>query len=263
MTMAYTERTRIQLAALSGNECAFQDCTAPIYDTDHNVMVGEVCHIRGKRPGSARYDLNQTDDERDAYENLILMCSPHHKIIDDEPERYTVEVLLEFKRRHESGNHRGVIERDALGRLVEALRQVLPTSAAGERPRLVLEGQQRRYGREVVLSLRNEGRGTAQTPHLWIRRFSDSYRISPYGVDGNNTPGSLGPPQGAGSDRSPYFGGSTTLAILPNTRVDVCVLLFTPSHDDSEPGGTVRIEYEVAAEGQERTEGIAEVRVGR
>jgi hypothetical protein len=90
-------KTIKKLCALSGNTCAFPKCTTLLVDEESNSFVGEVCHIEGKRPYSARYDLNQKDEERDAFENLILMCPTHHKIIDDDSESYTVEWLQQIK----------------------------------------------------------------------------------------------------------------------------------------------------------------------
>lgn len=65
------------LFARSGNRCAFPKCRAPIAIND--TLTGEVCHINGARPGSARYDLGQSDVERHAYANLVLIVphSPH------------------------------------------------------------------------------------------------------------------------------------------------------------------------------------------
>ena len=34
--------------------------------------------------------------------NLILLCALHHRIVDDQPERFTVAVLQEMKLRHET-----------------------------------------------------------------------------------------------------------------------------------------------------------------
>lgn len=137
----------------------------------------------------------------------------------------------------------------------------LAGAAAEERPDLVLRARQVHYGREIVLSLRNEGRGTARAPHLSFR-VPESYRISPHGVDGNNTPGFLGQPHGADRDRAPHFGGVATQVIHPDTERDVCVLLFNGHDAESKPGGTVTIEYETAAEGQERTVRVATITVG-
>ncbi len=40
-----------------------------------------------------------SDDQRNSFDNLLLLCPNHHKLIDDlEPDRHTVEVLEEMKR---------------------------------------------------------------------------------------------------------------------------------------------------------------------
>jgi hypothetical protein len=48
-----------------------------------------------------RYDPEQTAAARHAYENLILLCSNHHVVVDDDPEAYTVERLIKMKNDHE------------------------------------------------------------------------------------------------------------------------------------------------------------------
>ena len=87
------------LFARSGNRCAFPKCVAPM--ALNETLTGEVCHIKGARPGSARYDALQTDVERHAYSNLILMCPTHHTVIDDDEEAYTVGRLHKIKSEHE------------------------------------------------------------------------------------------------------------------------------------------------------------------
>jgi hypothetical protein len=130
--MAYSEQTRLRLAALSGNECAFPGCPTPIFDTDHGVMVGEVCHIKGKREGSARYDPAQTDEERDAFENLILMCRAHHAIIDKPATRavFPEEMLFGYKRDHEAGFQNTVVKDDVLSQFARLLAEIQPQRTA-------------------------------------------------------------------------------------------------------------------------------------
>lgn len=88
------------LFARSGNRCAFPKCCAPM--ALNNTLTGEVCHINGARPGSARYDPAQSDVERHAYANLVLMCPTHHTVIDDDEETYTVDRLRKIKAAHEA-----------------------------------------------------------------------------------------------------------------------------------------------------------------
>ena len=97
---------------MSHNLCAHPDCGQPLVEGD--TVVGEVCHIKGERQGAARYDEKQSDDERNAYENLIGMCRKHHKIIDTENDNYPVERLLEMKRQHEQSDERRYVISDAL-----------------------------------------------------------------------------------------------------------------------------------------------------
>jgi hypothetical protein len=65
-------------------------------------VVGEVCHIKSARQGHQRYDPNQTDTERHDFDNLILLCRKHHKIVDTEVERYPPALLIEMKKAHEA-----------------------------------------------------------------------------------------------------------------------------------------------------------------
>ena len=67
------------------------------------AVVGEVCHIRAARPDGPRYAPDQSTTDRHGYDNLILLCRNHHKVIDDDPEAYTVERLVRMKADHESG----------------------------------------------------------------------------------------------------------------------------------------------------------------
>jgi hypothetical protein len=89
-----------RLWALSGNECAFPDCTARLIDAD-GVLISEIVHIRGALRGSARFDPSQTNEERRSFENLLLMCHRHHKGTDNE-KRFTTERMTRIKRAHEN-----------------------------------------------------------------------------------------------------------------------------------------------------------------
>ena len=96
-----TEKTQKKLYALSGNRCAFPDCENPIIEKSGTV-VGETCHIKAKNKGGPRFDVNQSDEERHSYENLILLCRMHHRTVDDNPGIYSDELLPEMKKLHEA-----------------------------------------------------------------------------------------------------------------------------------------------------------------
>ena len=89
-----------QLFAHSGNRCAFPNCRNGLIQD--NTVIAEICHIKATRPNGPRYDPDQTSDKSHSYSNLILLCANHHKIIDDDPEAYTVERLFKLKEEHAS-----------------------------------------------------------------------------------------------------------------------------------------------------------------
>lgn len=109
----YSLATIKSLYGRSGNRCAFPGCDYQII-TDVGQVRGRICHIKGLRPGSARYDAAQTDKQRNAYENLVLMCANHHDSIDAQEADYTVEVLLEMKALAEATFGREELPSDAI-----------------------------------------------------------------------------------------------------------------------------------------------------
>jgi hypothetical protein len=109
---APSERDVKKLFALSLNQCAFPDCIASIFSlTDE--MIGEICHIKAKSPEGPRYDPNQTDAERHSFDNLILFCRNHHKVVDDQPKKFTVEWLKVTKQNHEQNGVFEITQEDA------------------------------------------------------------------------------------------------------------------------------------------------------
>jgi hypothetical protein len=65
-------------------------------------VTGRICHIKGAKPGSARYDEDQNDKDRHGFQNLILMCPIHHDVIDADEIAYPVERLIKLKEDREA-----------------------------------------------------------------------------------------------------------------------------------------------------------------
>lgn len=91
-----------RLFALSYNECAFPPCEQVLAKPEWPRVQCEIAHIYGLAPGAPRYVDAMSDDERNSYENLILLCPNHHHLVDYlEPERYDSATLLDMKWAHE------------------------------------------------------------------------------------------------------------------------------------------------------------------
>lgn len=87
------------LFARSGNQCAFPGCTAPLLNRK-NQFIAQICHIEAALPGGPRYNDSQTDEQKRSYDNLLIMCHPHHVETHD-IEEFSVERLREIKIDHE------------------------------------------------------------------------------------------------------------------------------------------------------------------
>jgi hypothetical protein len=83
----------------SGNVCAFPGCTQLVVN-EKNLYVCETVHIEAAEPKGERYNPAQDDDERRAFENLMLMCHPHHVETDD-VDKFPVRTMKEMKANHE------------------------------------------------------------------------------------------------------------------------------------------------------------------
>lgn len=93
-----------RLFCLSGNRCAYPGCPRQLVDAATGTVVGKICHIKSRNDTGPRWDASQTDEQRHSFENLILLCGPHHDIIDDRRNlrSFSPEVLQGYKSRHEA-----------------------------------------------------------------------------------------------------------------------------------------------------------------
>jgi len=102
--MSISEKTRKTIWARSGNRCAF--CRTQLvlekdpYDDIH-PNIGEECHLISKQSNGPRHI---TDDnlEYDGPDNLILLCRNHHKMIDEQKDKYSVQDIKIIKEEHEN-----------------------------------------------------------------------------------------------------------------------------------------------------------------
>ena len=101
--MPISDRTRKILWGKSGSRCALCKKELILDSTpyDDESVVGEECHIVSSQKNGPRYDEGFSPKDIDSYQNLILLCRIHHKMIDDQHKTYIAELLLEIKKSHE------------------------------------------------------------------------------------------------------------------------------------------------------------------
>jgi hypothetical protein len=89
----------------AAHRCAFEGCRKWLEVDDGVVsepsLIGQIAHLVAEEPNGPRGDSSLTPEQRDAYPNLILLCSEHHKFVDDHPDDYSVDRLRQMKEAHE------------------------------------------------------------------------------------------------------------------------------------------------------------------
>jgi len=100
-------------------------------DAKTPAVDAHIAHIHGANPGSPRYDPNMTDDERRSFTNLILLCKPHHDLVDKiRPDDHPADLLRQWKADREGPGTAALnsLTEDQLEELIiEAVRQAGPT----------------------------------------------------------------------------------------------------------------------------------------
>lgn len=104
--MSISIKTRKMLWGRSANRCNFENCRRELVmdatETDDESIIGEECHIIARENDGPRGTSDLSEEQRDKYSNLILLCNIHHKVIDDQPKEYSVEKLRNLKTSHEN-----------------------------------------------------------------------------------------------------------------------------------------------------------------
>ena len=112
----FLQKTVETLAKRVGYLCSNLDCrkhtTLSHSQKDKAIVIGEAAHIKGQKPGVARYDPKLTDEEIRNIDNGIWLCRNCHKRIDADEGNYTVDLLKQWKASAETnrGDYKDIIE---------------------------------------------------------------------------------------------------------------------------------------------------------
>lgn len=102
----YTPADLALLWSRSGGLCGFPECTVicvqPANDNDRSASIGEIAHIEALSDSGPRANPSLPHQDRNLYDNLILLCANHHTLVDAQPNTYTVETLRTWKAAQEA-----------------------------------------------------------------------------------------------------------------------------------------------------------------
>jgi len=102
----YSVGTERALFSLAQRTCYFPGCPEPVvrFVEGYPATNVQIAHIHGAKPSSERYDRSMTDHERAAFTNLLLLCKPHHDLVDRiAPADYPPNILRRWKAEREGG----------------------------------------------------------------------------------------------------------------------------------------------------------------
>lgn len=92
------------LVAMAAGRCEFPGCNRFLFEhplTKDRGNYGENAHIVAFKEGAARGRDGERPVDINSIDNLMLLCQPCHKLIDDNPVRYTRDFLVAGKEAHE------------------------------------------------------------------------------------------------------------------------------------------------------------------
>lgn len=102
----YSDRTLKLLWGRAAGRCAMPECRVELFAEatgyDPIVVIGEIAHVAAAADGGPRAAPSLATVDRNAYENLILLCQNCHSRIDGQPGFYTVPRLKDIKQAHEA-----------------------------------------------------------------------------------------------------------------------------------------------------------------
>src|SRR5436309_1735496 len=97
----FTSGVKDTLARRAGMRCSNPACrkltVGPQDNPSGTINIGVAAHITAASPGGPRYDTLLPSEWRRAMDNGIWLCQNCSKVVDSDPERFTVEVLDRWK----------------------------------------------------------------------------------------------------------------------------------------------------------------------
>lgn len=102
---SYNTGIRAALASLSRGSCYWPHCGEPVIRFVQGTPVAnlQIAHIHALERGGPRYRESMTSEERNSFGNLILLCHPHHVVVDKKSvDKFPPGLLFKWKQNREA-----------------------------------------------------------------------------------------------------------------------------------------------------------------
>jgi hypothetical protein len=96
---AHTQR---RLFAASAGYCQNPGCANELFvnASGESFHIAEMAHVFAANDGGPRAKPTLTQEERGAFENLVVLCANCHTMVDKAPDAFTNSMMLLWKREH-------------------------------------------------------------------------------------------------------------------------------------------------------------------
>lgn len=122
----YRDQTLKLLWGRAAGRCSAPWCRVNLIaqetDYDPAVPIGEIAHVEAAADGGPRANSALSREQRDSYENLILLCAHCHARFDRQEKSHSVEAIRQLKQDHEAWVKASLPER---GRSTRGWRAIL------------------------------------------------------------------------------------------------------------------------------------------
>lgn len=96
--------TKLKLFSDAGGYCQNPACLEPLFLDldDEQIHIAEVAHVFSAADAGPRAEPVLSAAQRGAYENLILLCSRCHTIIDKAEDKFPDDLVMRWKLAHKA-----------------------------------------------------------------------------------------------------------------------------------------------------------------
>ena len=104
VTRAIKPDNKLLLYVRAGGRCEFDGCNEYLLShqlTHKTINLGQMAHIVAFSEEGPRGKTDKRPADINNVDNLMLLCHRCHKLVDDHPEEYSRETLLNYKKAHE------------------------------------------------------------------------------------------------------------------------------------------------------------------
>jgi SMODS-associated and fused to various effectors sensor domain/HNH endonuclease len=99
-----SDTTRVLLCVRAGGRCEFDGCNKYLFRhhlTHAEENFSQMAHIVAFKPYGPRGRAGKRPNDINSVDNLMLLCSECHHLIDRRPDEFPREILEKYKRNHE------------------------------------------------------------------------------------------------------------------------------------------------------------------